>query len=205
MALQLASNVLRVDIVLITAFHESAVHKDLGLTIIKSLDKSNPEPLYLFYYSESDFSSAHFQSIFPRCADNVVKTYLTSLTPSLTPSLTEESLQDIPIVLDSQYSQLEISNEPFQSTRVVISSSVGENPVSLMAQEVVPRKRGRPEGSKNKRSQKLHGHLVPRWEPRVEKQVVGEVGDAPEEGEEDILEICCNHSLMCSPCLAPEG
>ena len=146
-ALQLASNVLRVDIVLITAFHESAVHKDLGLTIIKSQEKSIPEPLYLFYYSESDFSSAHFQSIFPRCADNVVKTYLTSLTPSLT----EESLQDIPIVLDSQYSQLEISNEPFQSTRVVISSSVGENPVSLMAQEVVPRKRGRPRGSKNKK------------------------------------------------------
>ena len=77
--------------------------------------------------------------------------------------------------------------------------------MSLMAQEVVPRRRGRPGGSKNKRSQKLHGHLVPRWEPRVEKQVVGEVGDAPEEGEEDILEICCNHSLMCSPCLAPEG
>ena len=89
----------------------------------------------------------HFQSIFPRCVDNVMKTYLTSLTPSLT----EESLQDIPIVLDSQYSQLEISNEPFQSTRVVISSSVGENPVSLMAQEVVPRKRGRPRGSKNKK------------------------------------------------------
>ena len=146
-ALQLASNVLRVDIVLITAFHESAVHKDLGLTIINSQEKSNPEPLYLFYYSESDFSSAHFQSIFPRYADNVVKTYLTSLAPSLT----EESLQDIPIVLDSQYSQLEISNEPFQSTRVVISSSVGENPVSLMAQEVVPRKRGRPRGSKNKK------------------------------------------------------
>ena len=76
-----------------------------------------------------------------------MKTYLTSLAPSLT----EESLQDIPIVLDSQYSQLEISNEPFQSTRVVISSSVGENPVSLMAQEVVPRKRGRPRGSKNKK------------------------------------------------------
>ena len=147
----------------------------------------------------------HFQSIFPRCADNVVKTYLTSLTPSLTPSLTEESLQDIPIVLDSQYSQLEISNEPFQSTRVVISSSVGENPVSLMAQEVVPRKRGRPRGSKNK---KKPGTSRPSC-PKVGTQGGGtgrgtEVGDAAEEGEEDNLEMCCNHSLTRSPCLAPE-
>ena len=40
LALQLASNVLGVDIVLITAFPESAVYKDLGLTIIKILEKS---------------------------------------------------------------------------------------------------------------------------------------------------------------------
>ena len=30
------------------AFEKSTVHKDLGLTINKSLEKSNPEPLYLF-------------------------------------------------------------------------------------------------------------------------------------------------------------
>lgn len=66
-ALQLAANVLGVDIILIVAFHESAVHQDLGLTVIKSLEKCGHEPLYLFYYSETDFSSPHFQSIYPRC------------------------------------------------------------------------------------------------------------------------------------------
>ena len=53
-------------------------------------------------------------------------------------NLTEESIQDIPIILD---------DASFQSVLCE-----GENPVSVMAQEVVPekRKRGRPPGSKNK-------------------------------------------------------
>ena len=150
-ALQLASNVLGVDVVLIPAFKESAYHRDVGITIIRSIEKNKREPLYLFYYSESDFCNPHFQSIFPRCRDNVVKTYLeqnddrVSLSHSephpVSFSLTEESIQDIPIVLESQ---------SFHSIQVITNTSVGENPVSVMAQEVVPekRRRGRPPGSK---------------------------------------------------------
>ena len=96
------------------------------------------------------------QSSLPKCSVNVVKTYLEqnddrgSLSHSephpghpISFSLTEESIQDIPIVLESQ---------PFQSIQVITDTSVGENPVSVMAQEVVPekRRRGRPPGSKNK-------------------------------------------------------
>ena len=107
-ALALASNVLGVDIILIPAFKESAQNRDLGITIIWCIKKTKHEPLYLFYYSESDFSSPHFQSIFPRSSDNVVKQYLVqnddrgSLTDSasVVVNLTEESLQDIPIVMD---------------------------------------------------------------------------------------------------------
>ena len=128
-ALQLATNVLGVDIILVPAFKESAQIRNPGITIIWSREKSKYEPFYLFYYSESDFSSPHFQSIFPRSSDNLLKTYLRqnddrgslSLPLSLTHSasaminLTEESLQDIPIVMD---------NTSFQSVQVV-----SENPV----------------------------------------------------------------------------
>ena len=58
-ALQLASNVLRVDIVLITAFHESAVHKDLGLTIIKSLDKSDRNCISRVRWSQGSWLDHH--------------------------------------------------------------------------------------------------------------------------------------------------
>ena len=57
---------------------------------------------------------------------------------SVVVNLTEESLQDIPIVMD---------DVSFQSIQVI-----GENPVSVMSQQVVPQKRGRgrPPGSRNK-------------------------------------------------------
>ena len=57
-AITCASNVLGVNIVIAVAFQED-------LIIIKSLERSKHEPLYLFYYSETDFSPAHYQSIRP--------------------------------------------------------------------------------------------------------------------------------------------
>ena len=91
-ALQLAANGLGVDIAIIPAFKESAGHRDPGITIIRSIQKPKHAPLYLFYYSESDFSNPHFQSIFPRSQDNVVKIFIAqnddrvSLSLSLTHS-----------------------------------------------------------------------------------------------------------------------
>ena len=105
-ALNLASNVLGVDIVIITAFRESAIDDKVhGLTITKSLEKPRYGPLYLFLFSESDFRSAHYQSIRPR--SSVVQTYLENLrsldnrisfiTPS-SPVVEEENRKDIPVV-----------------------------------------------------------------------------------------------------------
>ena len=83
-ALNLACNVLGVTIVLVIAFEESPV-------IFRSLEHSNAEPLYLYYFSDSNFSPPHYESIRPG----------SSSTPSLVPvTLEEESLQEI-LVVDS--------------------------------------------------------------------------------------------------------
>jgi hypothetical protein len=67
-----------------------------------------------------------------------------------------------------------------------------------------------PEGARTRRSQKPLGHLVQRRESgevvvREEEEVAGEGGDVDEEGEEDSLKTCYNHSLILSPCLGPGG
>ena len=133
-ALHLACNVLQVDIVIIPAFRESAVNQGLGLTVITALDKPARDPLYLFAFSESDFSPAHYQSIRPRSQEgNVIHTFLQANEFSRTPSihhqtqravnltdvppsfdLTEESLESVPFVVELE--------QPIQSYQVVVRS-----------------------------------------------------------------------------------
>ena len=72
--LHLASNILQADLVIVPAFRESSVHQGLGFTLIKSFDKPKHEPMYLFVFSESDFSPAHYQSIRPNQEENVILT-----------------------------------------------------------------------------------------------------------------------------------
>ena len=61
--LQLASNLLEVDIHIIAAF--PSLHNN-GVTIIKPVDvTSQKQPLYLFLFTENDFESAHYQSVWP--------------------------------------------------------------------------------------------------------------------------------------------
>ena len=74
--LQLTSNILEVDLVIVPAFKETAVHQGLGFTLVTSFKKPSHGPLYLFHYSESDFASPHNQSIRPKSVENVFKTYL---------------------------------------------------------------------------------------------------------------------------------
>ena len=74
--LQLTSNILEVDLVIVPAFKETAVHQGLGFTLVTSFKKPSHGPLYLFHYSESDFASPHYQSIRPKSVENVFKTYL---------------------------------------------------------------------------------------------------------------------------------
>ena len=75
-ALNLASNVLSVDIAVITAFRESSIHKGFGITVIKALERPKHEPLFLFLFSESDFFTPHYQSVRPITEDNVLATFL---------------------------------------------------------------------------------------------------------------------------------
>ena len=59
--LQLASNLLEVDIHIISAFPVSGSN---GLTIIP-VDLSSQKPIYLFLFPETDFVSADYQSVRP--------------------------------------------------------------------------------------------------------------------------------------------
>ena len=120
--LNLACNVLGVNIVIAVAFQDSNL-------IIRSLDKPKHE-LYLFYFSESYFSPAHYISIRPRTSTIP----LLSLPPAI--DLTEESMQDIPVVLAD--SQIQISEATFNSVQVLS----GLNPESVIAQTAPRRSRG---------------------------------------------------------------
>ena len=66
--LQLASNLLEVDIHVISAF--PSLHNN-GVTIIKPVDfESIKQPIYLFLFGESDFEPAHYQSVLPSSFTN---------------------------------------------------------------------------------------------------------------------------------------
>ena len=64
--LNLVSNLLEVVINVIPAFRESSCNQDKGFTIISPLNSAKHDPLFLFAFSDSDFSSAHYTSIFPK-------------------------------------------------------------------------------------------------------------------------------------------
>ena len=61
--LQLTCNVLNRDIVIIPAFKDQAHVSALGFTIKKSSTPNNKEPLFLFAFTESRFSSPHYQAV----------------------------------------------------------------------------------------------------------------------------------------------
>ena len=53
--LRLASLYLKTDIIIIPAFRESGQNTTLGYTIIKTENRTSSEPIYLFYFSDSEF------------------------------------------------------------------------------------------------------------------------------------------------------
>ena len=58
--LQLTSNLLEVDINIITAFNDATIIKPIDVT-----SSSQKQPFYLYLFSESDFESAQYQSVWP--------------------------------------------------------------------------------------------------------------------------------------------
>ena len=117
--LNLASNLLSLNIIIVPAFKESGVYTGLGITLIKPLDTPKHPPVILFYYSDSDFVSPHYQSVRPRSEVNVLRTFLTETDGSqamiqdtfstsldvsdrgLGPKLTVENFDNIPVMLDN--------------------------------------------------------------------------------------------------------
>ena len=70
--LRLASLYLKTDII-IPAFRESGENKTLGYTIIRTEKRTTSEPLYLFYFSDTEFKSPHYQSVRPATENNILR------------------------------------------------------------------------------------------------------------------------------------
>ena len=93
----LASLYLETDIIVIPAFRESGQNTTLGYTIIRAEKRTSSEPLYLFYFSDSEFKNPHYQSVRPATEDNILR-----------------SLSQDGTLLES----METTSEPMQSTAV---------------------------------------------------------------------------------------
>ena len=112
--LSLASNLLELDIIIIPAFREAGLDPVSGVTTIKPLVPPKHQAIHLFQFFESDFISAHYESVFPRTEDDCEVTEmsippafeLTDEISSMTEEdirncqflITDESIQDIVVV-----------------------------------------------------------------------------------------------------------
>ena len=72
MVLALASNLLELDIIIIPAFRKASLDpvSVSGVTTIKPLVGAKHQAIHLFQFLESDFISAHYESVFPRTDDD---------------------------------------------------------------------------------------------------------------------------------------
>ena len=105
--LSLASNLLELDIIIIPAFRQAGLDPVSGVTTIKPLVPPKHQAIHLFQFSESDFISAHYESVFPRTDMSIPPAFeLTDEISSMTEEdirncqflITDESIQDIVVV-----------------------------------------------------------------------------------------------------------
>ena len=104
--LALASNLLELDIKIIPAFRESGLEPVSGVTNIKPLLPAKHPSIHLFHFSESDFMSAHYQSVFPRTEDDCEVTDM-SIPPAFEvtdeiSSMTEEDIRNCQFLIDDE-------------------------------------------------------------------------------------------------------
>ena len=104
--LQLTSNLLEVDINIITAFNDVTIIKPMNVT-----SSGQKQPIYLFLFSESDFESAHYQSVCPSSlpsslpfSQDVVVTEVFSFNQDnpLTSDLEITDIRDLQVVVADQ-------------------------------------------------------------------------------------------------------
>lgn len=82
--LQLASNLLEVEFEIIPAFKESATDPGADLTVIRPhITTASHGNVYLFLFSESDFSPAHCQSVWPRQESSELPSQNLSCSPEV--------------------------------------------------------------------------------------------------------------------------
>ena len=77
--LALTSNLLELDIIIIPAFRQAGLDPVSGVTTIKPLVPPKHQAIHLFQFSESDFNSAHYESVFPRTEDDCEVTDMSGL------------------------------------------------------------------------------------------------------------------------------
>ena len=91
--LRLASLYLETDIIVIPAFRESAENTTLGYTVIRAEKRTSSEPLYLFYFSDSEFKNAHYESVRPATEENILPSLRCQDRSSLLESTPEPIMQ----------------------------------------------------------------------------------------------------------------
>ena len=107
-----------VEIILILAFCESGCDSVRGITKIQPLFETRNGPLYLFAYSDSDFISPHYESVWPKDP-----TFLPSsiLPPSLRPSSLGIEVADVINLEDTEMSgNLQVTEENIEDIQIVV-------------------------------------------------------------------------------------
>ena len=116
--LVLASELLHVDIQIIPAFGE--------VTIIKSSSESSQKQLFsLFYFSEVDFYSGHYQSVKPSLPVSNSPSLAASFSPSLPISFSLDDIEVTDVISldqhDHQLEELELTEETIQDIQIVVT------------------------------------------------------------------------------------
>ena len=102
--LSLASNLLEVDIIIIPAFRESG-DQVTGVTTVKPLIHAKHQSIHLFHFSECDFTSPDYKSVFPRSDNDLEVSIPLSIPPSFEVRdeisiMTEKDLRNCQFILE---------------------------------------------------------------------------------------------------------
>ena len=114
--LQLASNLLEVEFEIIPAFKESATDPGAGLTVIRPhITTARHGKVYLFLFSESDFSPAHYQSVWPRQESSELPSQNLSCSP---PSL-QPDIHVTEVVQMESESTMEVTKDNIENIEII--------------------------------------------------------------------------------------
>ena len=116
--LRLASLYLETDIILIPAFRESGENTTLGYTVIRAEKRTSSEPLYLFYFSDTEFKNPHYQSVRPATEYNILRS-IRSQDGTLLETKPEPIMQSTAVSFQIQEPSLQLPDGSSVSSRDV--------------------------------------------------------------------------------------